>query len=317
MNSRKTKTNPRKTSKKTKSKNNFDNLKSNFILKKIFDLMKENKKLKIINYNKTLQKRLNLTLNTYKEYYQNHSPIEIELKPVKDTYGLFISIPEENEEYYHIYFDDSKKEIKRNSLEKNEKVKKIKIIIDYPVESFEFLFAYSKCINSIFFKKFTRNNITNMSNMFYKCSALKELNLSNYNTNNVIDMSNMFSECSLLIKLNLSSFNTHKVTNMCGMFSGCNSLKELNVSSFNTNNVTDMSNMFGCCRGLTKLNLSNFNTDNVISMKYMFSLCFELNELNLSNFKTKKETNVEGMFLGCSNELIDKIKKQIKNINIE
>ena len=48
-----------------------------------------------------------------------------------------------------------------------------------------------------------------MSYMFYGCSSLKELNLSNFNTNNVRYMSNMFYGCSgeLIKKIN---FNNHK-----------------------------------------------------------------------------------------------------------
>ena len=38
--------------------------------------------------------------------------------------------------YFHFYFDDSKKEIKRNYFEDNEKVNTIKIIIDYHVNFF-------------------------------------------------------------------------------------------------------------------------------------------------------------------------------------
>ena len=75
---------------------------------------------------------------------------------------------------------------------KGEKIKIIKIIIDYQVKSLENLFNDCKCIESINFKKFYRNNITDMSSMFYKCSSLKELILNNFNTNNVIDMSWMF-----------------------------------------------------------------------------------------------------------------------------
>ena len=40
----------------------------------------------------------------------------------------------------------------------------------------------------MYFKKFYRNNINNMNDMFYGCSSLKEINLSNFNTNNVINM---------------------------------------------------------------------------------------------------------------------------------
>ena len=96
----------------------------------------------------------------------------------------------------------------------------IKIIINYPVKSFKELFKDCEFINSIFFIKFYRNNVTNMSDMFSGCSSLKELNLSNFNTNNVI-MWDMFSGCSSLKELNLSNFNTIHATNMGRMFSGC------------------------------------------------------------------------------------------------
>ena len=35
-----------------------------------------------------------------------------------------------------------------------------------------------------------------MGYMFYGCSSLKDLNLSNFNTNNVTNMGGMFSGCS-------------------------------------------------------------------------------------------------------------------------
>ena len=47
-------------------------------------------------------------------------------------------------------------------------------------------------LNPLNLKKFYRNNVTDMSGMFYGCSSLKELNLNNFNTNNVTDMSYMF-----------------------------------------------------------------------------------------------------------------------------
>ena len=108
----------------------------------------------------------------------------------------FINISDEEKEYYHIYFDNSIEEIKRNFLKDNEKFKVIRIIINYQVKSLKELFNDCKCINSIFFKKFYRNNIIDMCGMFSECSLLKELNISNFNTNNVTDMQYMFSGCS-------------------------------------------------------------------------------------------------------------------------
>ena len=57
-------------------------------------------------------------------------------------------------------------------------------------------------------------------------------------------MERMFWGCSSLEEINLSNFNTNNVTNMGGLFYKCFSLKELNISNFNTNNVTNMDLMF-------------------------------------------------------------------------
>ena len=84
------------------------------------------------------------------------------------------------------------KNIKTTYLNKNDKVSKINIIIDYPIKSFCELFKKCECIESINFKRFYRNNINNMRCMFYGCYSLKELNLTNFNTINVTDMSSMF-----------------------------------------------------------------------------------------------------------------------------
>ena len=197
----------------------LENLKSDYFLIKTINFIKKNKLLNITKYNKKFQKRLNININNYKEYSQLYSSIEIELTLADNIYGKFINISDKEREYYHIYFDNSIEEIKRNYLENNEKVRMIKIVINYQVKSFKELFKFCKCIYSIFFKQFYRNNITDMSSMFSNCLSLKELNLSNFNTNNVTNMSNMFSCCYSLKVLNLSNFNTNNVTNMEGMCS--------------------------------------------------------------------------------------------------
>ena len=233
---------------------NLTIIKSNHILSKIFNNIQKKKSLEIVKFNKKLKNRLNLSIIDYKEYSENYTPIEIEIIPAKNKYDKFINITEKEKLYFHIYFNDNKEEIKnRYIIKKEDKVKTIKIIINYQVKSFKYLFKFCECIESINFKKFYRNNIDNMSYIFYECSSLKELNLSNFNTNNVTNMSYMFYECSSLIKLNLSNFNTNNVINMSHMFYGCSSLKELNLFTFNTNKVINMSHMFsGCSSDLKK-----------------------------------------------------------------
>ena len=206
--------------------------------------------------NKRIQNRLNLDVKDYKEYCE----IEIEIIPIKDEYGQFININNKDKLYYHIYFNNSKKEIKNKYIIKEKhKVTKIKIIIDYQVKSFYKLFYWCTCIESINFKKFYRNNITYMSFMFRGCSSLKELNLNNFKTNNVTDMSFMFSGCSSLKELNLNNFNTNNVTDMSYMFYECSSLLELNLNNFNTNNVTDMGWMLYKCSDNLKMKIKSEN----------------------------------------------------------
>ena len=82
---------------KNEHKKEFENLKSDFIFKKIISFMKRNKSLVIMKYNKKLQKRLNISINDYKEY----SEVEIELKLAYGKSGKFkfINIPDKDKEY--------------------------------------------------------------------------------------------------------------------------------------------------------------------------------------------------------------------------
>ena len=51
-----------------KSKNILDNIKSKYVLQKIFNCPKRNKSLEIIRYNKKNQERMDLNINDFKEY---------------------------------------------------------------------------------------------------------------------------------------------------------------------------------------------------------------------------------------------------------
>ena len=278
----------------------FKQLKYDIILNKIYDNIKKKRVLEIIKYNKDIQKRLNLSVNDYKEFSENYSSIEMEVIPTKNATGKFIIISDEDKPYYHIYFNEDKTEVKTYELPEGHNVSKIKIIIDYQVTSLEYLFEWIECIEYISFKKFFRNNIIKMNSLFFGCGALKEIDLSHFRTDNVIDISTIFYRCALLKEINLSNFDTSKVKTMSGMFYGCSSLTELDVSKFNTDNVEDMSAVFYNCSSLKELKLSNFNTSNAETMIGMFYGCSSLKELNLSNFDTNNVVDMSMMFFGCT-----------------
>ena len=113
---------------KIDSKDIFKNLKSDYFLQKLFNNLLKKKILDLVKYNKNIKNRINISIKDYKEY---SGLIEIEIKPVNNKYGKFININKENEIYYHIYFNNNNEEIKRNYLNENENIEKIKIIIDY------------------------------------------------------------------------------------------------------------------------------------------------------------------------------------------
>ena len=86
-----------------KSKNKFINLKSNNILKKLFSIMQTRLSLKIIKCNINIQKRLNININNYIDFSEKYSSIELEIIPIQNEYGRFISVKEEDKKYFHIY----------------------------------------------------------------------------------------------------------------------------------------------------------------------------------------------------------------------
>ena len=125
---------------KKESKDKLKKLKSDYFLQLLFNNLFKKKSLDIIKYNKNIKKRINISIKDYKEYSEIYSSIEIEIIPAKYKYGEFIHINEENEKYYHIYFNNDKKEIKKNNFfNQNENIKIIKIIINYQVNSLEII----------------------------------------------------------------------------------------------------------------------------------------------------------------------------------
>ena len=311
-------------------------IKSKFVLKRIFQNIKENKFLDMIRYNKIFQKKFNISIQNYREYNQ----IEIELKQIihSDKNSKFINIDIMNEPYIHINKDKKEndstnpfmiKTLKEpsifrpitNMIEDSDK----KIIIDFEVKSLKGLFKNCESIKELKILKCNRKDIIDMSEMFYECKNLDNLNITNLKTDNVKDMSYMFSGCSSLQEINIFNFNTSNVTNMQNMFEKCSNLIELNLSNFNTSNVIYMNDMFYECTSLKTLYFDNYkpsflidrkkftyndsiskstnnywNTSNVINMSYMFYNCKSLIELNISQFNTSKVIDMSYMFYNCS-----------------
>ena len=299
-------------------------IKNRFVLIKVFKNLRKEKVMKLFKYNKSLQEDVNYNINTYKTYAEKFSTIKLEIIPLSpettESKIEFLKLEgdlKKHQRFFHIYFNDDIKETKRYYLTKDDDVKKIRVEIDYPVKSLLGLFNGCLFIDVITFKQFSRNNITNMSEMFRGCYNLKEINFSSFNTENVTNMSYMFTQCFNLKELNLTKFKTRNCTDMKGMFYFCIMLEKIIFDDFNTDNVTDMSYMFSQCQKLKELKLSTCFTDEVQDMREMFRGCRSLKELYIPYFHTRKVIDMNGMLRDVPKDIQMKIKTNYNNITSE
>ena len=296
----------------------LEGIKSNLIIKQIFNNCPENIFLKLILYNKKLQKKLKISIIDSIIAYNS---IIIEIKPVPFSLNNpsidripFININKDRL-YYHIFLNDSNEEIYRNYFRKIDNVSKIKIIIDKKIITLKELFKDCVYIEEVKITNCKRSNIYNTSKMFYGCKSLVKADISNLKIQNVQDMSWMFYFCSSLEEVNCSNLKTSNATNMEYMFSWCSSLKGLNLSNFDTKNVTNMESMFADCSSLSYLNIMNFDISKVNNMKYMFEGCKSLNNLVISDFIIDNKTETNFMFSNCQIETKNKIYNLNKHLN--
>ena len=190
---------------------------------------------------------------------------------------------------------------------------KICYTFDKKLTNINYMFYKCSSLINIDLSNFNTDNIKNMRGLFMECSSLINVNITNINTINVFDMGFLFSDCSSLVYIDLSTLNTQKVIYMESMFSDCSSLINLNLSNFITKKAKFMGNMFFKCEKLEQIDLSSFNTENVYDMSFMFFECSSLKNLDLSNFNTKNVKNMCNMFKLCYS--LDKLN--LSNFNTE
>ena len=76
-------TKEKKDMKQIKSKDKFENLRSDYFLRKLFNNLERKKTLNMVKFNKNMKKRIKTNIYDYKEFSEKYSSIEIEIKPKK------------------------------------------------------------------------------------------------------------------------------------------------------------------------------------------------------------------------------------------
>lgn len=150
------------------------------------------------------------------------------------------------------------------------------------------------------------DNVTTMEEMFIGCEKLEVVNLWNTHMDNFLEnvtsTSSMFYGCSSLNKLTFpKKVKTEKLESMSGMFKGCSSLTALNLSGWNLNNVTNMGSLFQNCSGLTSVALPKVTSKKIQYMQRMFSGCSALTSIDLSGWNVENVKYMTDIFRNCSN----------------
>ena len=100
--------------------------------------------------------------------------------------------------------------------------------------------------------------VKDMEGLFYGCSSLTSINLTNIKTSNVLNMKYMFSDCSSLKSINIGFFVINKKNNLNYMFNNCKKLISVNFPVLDGKNRKKISDMFLGCSKLLSLKMKAF-----------------------------------------------------------
>lgn len=139
------------------------------------------------------------------------------------------------------------------------------------------------------------SKVTSLKFAFDRCASFNHPNIGKWDTSNVTDMSNMFYNCSAFNQP-LNTWNTSKVTDMSYMFRSCSAFNQP-LDTWDVGNVTNMSNMFNSAFRFSQP-LNNWNVSNVTIMTSMFHWVSDFN-YPLNNWNVSNVTDMYGMFTGC------------------
>ena len=231
-----------------------------------------------------------------------------EIKDLKEKVILTMIKP--NDERIQIPFDNK-------FIPKEEGNHIIEIEVQEQIQDFSHMFYGCTNIIDIDLSNFDFQSTRIMNDMFNYCINLVNIRFPQSSIENVINTSYMFSYCKKLLKIDLSNMNTENVISMAGMFQHCESLKSLDLSNFDIKNNTQLSCMFNDCYELNEVIFSaKFNTKNVMFMPWMFYGCENLLSLDLTMFKFDEKIirDMSQMFNGCDKLEEIKINEENKNI---
>ena len=139
-----------------------------------------------------------------------------------------------------------------------------------------------------------KNNLTNISYMFYDCKTLIDITELTYlDIRQCNNFEYMFYNCSSLSNIKpLENWNISNINNFGFMFCRCSSLSDITpLENWNTSNVNDFGFMFCKCYSLSDIKpLEHWNVSKGNNFGYMFCKCYSLSDIKpLDNWNVSKD----------------------------
>ena len=208
-------------------------------------------------------------------------------------------------EFYHVEFDESFKEARPRScaawfknMNNISEIKGMEYLNTSNVTNMSYMFFYCSHLKTVDVSNWDLSNVIDMSDTFSHCDSLKSLDVSNWDVSNVRYLRYTFSHCLSLKALDVSKWNP-RASVMVSLFRDCSSLTTLDVSNWNLKGTKSISNMFDGCKKLTALDVSNWDVSDVYDMPFLFKGCESIPTLDVSNWDVSKVKYMSGVFRGC------------------
>lgn len=149
-----------------------------------------------------------------------------------------------------------------------------------------------------------QTNSIHVRYMFFGCTGLTELDVSNWTTSGIDTFSGIFLNCSNIAVLNTSTWNTRSAIKINSLFHNCLNLEVAQVASsgsyiWNTSSVTDMSNMFNNCPKITTIPVAGWDISNVTSCGRFALNCSEITSFPADDWEFDEMLTPYEMLRGC------------------
>ena len=182
-----------------------------------------------------------------------------------------------------------------------------------------------KDADSVSFKLNLSSSCQEAKNVFYGCSSLKALDMSNSKFGNCTTIESFFNGCSNLTSLNMSGVELKNCSTFKNVFNGCTVLSVINMhgiflnkltgigivnlnytdysldlSDANLLSITSLQDAFKNNSHITSADFSGTKLGECISYSYVFLNCTKLNSVLFSPVSTAASITGKGTFQGCT-----------------